>query len=299
MAGGAGGTHNRRVRPAARRGDDAEHHRHVDDHNGHDDDDLEWDVGRPEHERRDLMSRKKRMQNLREAKDKRMKKIALGGAVLLVAVLAFEVPKMLHSSGSSTSSPPPATTTTTAPGASTTPVATTTPTGTPVAAAAPTAASTKLPDSDTNPAVGKAKLYSFSHFTGKDPFVQQVNAAAASAGSASASTAAGSSESSKPPASGTTTAAISHKPTRTLAANGAARISINGRVQVVRVGTSFPSGNPLFRLVSVAGGAVRIGIAAGSYTSGAKTVSLAAGRSLTLVDTADGIRYSIRLLSAA
>jgi hypothetical protein len=28
-------------------------------------------------------------------------------------------------------------------------------------------------------------------------------------------------------------------------------------------------------------------------------VSLASGRSLTLVDTADGIRYSIRLLSAA
>jgi hypothetical protein len=65
------------------------------------------------------------------------------------------------------------------------------------------------------------------------------------------------------------------------------------------VGASFPSGNPLFRLVSVTGGVARIGIASGSYTSGSKTVSLASGRSLTLVDTADGIRYSIRLLSAA
>ncbi len=88
------------------------------------------------------------------------------------------------------------------------------------------------------------------------------------------------------------------QPTRTLAVTGAARIAVNGRVQIVRVGESFPSGDPLFRLVSVTGGAARIGIASGSYTSGAKTVSLAAGRPLTLVDTADGIRYTIRLISA-
>jgi hypothetical protein len=244
------------------------------------------------------MSRKKRMENLRETKDKRMKKIAIGGAVLLIAVLAFEVPKMLHKGGSSSSSPPPATTTTPgAPtsGAPTTGAPTATPAGTPVAGVAPTAASTKLPNSDLNPAAAKSQLYSFSHFTGKDPFVQQVNASAPTSGSTSSS----SSGSSKTPATGTTTAAISHKPSRTLAANGAARITVNGRVQVVRVGASFPSGNPLFRLVSVTGGVARIGIASGSYTSGSKTVSLASGRSLTLVDTADGIRYSIRLLSAA
>jgi hypothetical protein len=238
------------------------------------------------------MTRKKRMENLREAKDKRMKKIAIGGAVLLVAVLAFEVPKMLHNGGNTTSSTPPATTTT---GAPTTGAPTTTPVGTPVAAVAPTAASTKLPDSDLNPTVAKSQLYSFSHFTGKDPFVQQVNTSVPTPGATSS----GSSGSSKTPATGTTTAAISHKSTRTLAANGAARISINGRVQVVRVGASFPSANPLFRLVSVAGGVARIGLASGSYTSGARTVSLASGRSLTLVDTADGIRYSIRLISAA
>jgi len=44
---------------------------------------------------------------------------------------------------------------------------------------------------------------------------------------------------------------------------------------------------------------VRIGIANGSYSSGAHTVSLTLGRTLTLVDTADGIRYKIRLLSAS
>jgi hypothetical protein len=88
-----------------------------------------------------------------------------------------------------------------------------------------------------------------------------------------------------------------HQSTRVLAVTGAARISINGRVQIVRPGTSFPSSNPLFRLVSVSKGVARIGIASGSYSSGAHTVSLVAGRSLTLVDTADGIRYQLRLLS--
>jgi hypothetical protein len=240
------------------------------------------------------MSRKKRQQNLREAKDKRMKKVAIGGAVLLVAILAFEVPKMLHSGGSSTSSPPPATTTTT-PGASTTPAPATTPPGTASAAVVPTAASTKLSDTDVPPTRTKSQLYSFNHFTGKDPFVQQVNTAPAGSGSSGQS----SSGTGSKPASGTQAAAISQKPTRTLAANGAARISVNGRIQVVRVGASFPSANPLFRLVSVTGGVARIGLASGSYTSGARTVSLASGRSLTLVDTADGVRYSIRLISAA
>jgi hypothetical protein len=42
---------------------------------------------------------------------------------------------------------------------------------------------------------------------------------------------------------------------------------------------------------------VRIGIANGSYSSGAQTVSLSAGQSLTLVDTADGVRYKLTLIS--
>ena len=76
-------------------------------------------------------------------------------------------------------------------------------------------------------------------------------------------------------------------------------LQVNGKVQTVRIGASFPSSNPLFTLVSVAHGVARIGIANGSYASGAHTVSLAAGRSLTLVDTADGIRYKVELVSAS
>src|SRR5207253_3413370 len=104
------------------------HHVHDDDR--HHDHDVERYLSRPEQQWRDLMSRKKRMQNLREAKDRRTKKVALGLSVVLVAVLAFEVPKMLHH-GSSSSSPPPATTTTGAYTTSTSTTPTTAPTTAP------------------------------------------------------------------------------------------------------------------------------------------------------------------------
>jgi hypothetical protein len=240
------------------------------------------------------MSRKeKRMQDIREAKDRKMKKVAAGLAVVLAIVLAFEVPSMLKGSSSS-STPPPATTTDAS--ASATPSTSAAPTATApgtAAAAVTPVASSKLPNSDTPPRVGKSQLYSFSHFTSKDPFVQQVIDKSAGL----PDTDEGGASSTKKKTGSETTVKITHRQYgRTLAVRGAARISVNGRIQVVRVGTSFPSANPLFRLVSVGNGVAKVGIASGSYSSGAKTVSLVSGRTLTLVDTADGIRYQLRLL---
>ncbi len=243
------------------------------------------------------MSRKKRQQDLQQARDKKMKKVAVGLAVVLAVVLAFEVPKMLKHGGSSSAPPAQAVATTpsTSAAAPTTAAPTTAPAGTAAAAVTPVTSS-KLPNSDTLPRAGKAQLFAFSHFASKDPFVQQVNPAAASSTSSSSSN---SSTNYKPPTAAIgTTAAVTHQTGRALAVAGAVRISVNGRIQVVRVGTSFPSANPLFRLVSVKGGVARIAIASGSYSSGAQTVSLTAGRTLTLVDTADGIRYQLRLLAA-
>jgi hypothetical protein len=241
------------------------------------------------------MSRKSRMKDIREAKDRRAKRLAIGGVVVLAAVLAFEVPHVLKKSGGSASSAPPAATTTTGVSA---PPATTTP-GTAVAASVP-ATSTKLPNSDMSPRRLKSQLYSFSRFAGKDPFVQQVSASDITSGPTGASGA--SSSSSSAASSGVITAGpapAQQTSARTLAQRGSVTIQVNGKVQTVRVGASFPSSNPLFKLVSVAHGVARIGIAGGSYASGAQTVSLATGRSLTLVDTADGIRYKLELLSAS
>jgi hypothetical protein len=238
------------------------------------------------------------MKDIREAKDRRAKRLAIGGVVVLAAVLAFEVPHVLKKSGGSASSAPPAATTTDATTGASAPPATTSP-GTAAAANVPVT-STKLPNSDMTPRRLKSQLYSFSHFAGKDPFVQQVSASDITSGPTGASGA--SSSSSSAASSGVITAGpapAQQTSARTLAQRGSVTIQVNGKVQTIRVGASFPSSNPLFKLVSVANGVARIGIAGGSYASGAQTVSLATGRSLTLVDTADGVRYKLELLSAS
>lgn len=244
-----------------------------------------------------MSRRNKRLQDIRAAKDRRAKIMAIGGAVLLVAILAFELP---HYLGGSKNSAAAAATTTSATAGSTTPGAVSMPaataSGTPVATAALATGSTKLPNSDAAPNRSKSQLYSFDTFAGKDPFVQQVDTQASS--SSSSPTGAGSSTTSAPaPTTGTTS--VQQTSARTLASGGVARITVNGKSETVRVGKSFPSANPVFMLVSLAHGVAKIGIANGSYSSGAQTVRLSTGRSLTLVDTANGVRYTVRLLSGS
>lgn len=238
------------------------------------------------------------MKIVREAKDKRAKKLAIGGAVLLVAVLAFEIPHVMKKSGGSSNSAAPATTTTAA-GTSAAPASSaTTATGTATAATLP-ATSTRLPNSDVAPTRLKSQLLAFSEFASKDPFVQQVSAAditsSPSSGSSSGASAGGSGGGGG--GSSSFTAPAQQTASRTLAQTGAVTLQVNGKVQTVRVGASFPTSNPLFKLVAVTHGGVRIGIANGSYATGAQTVTLGAGRSLTLVDTADGVRYKVTLVS--
>ena len=236
------------------------------------------------------MSRKTRMQDIREAKDRRAKKLAIGGAVLLAVVLAWEIPHFLSGKKSAA----PAGTTTAAAVDSTTPGVTTpaaTATGTPASATPVSTPSPKLTSSDQPPRHSKGQLASFSTFASKDPFVQQVTVAPT-----------GTDASGTAPVVGTTssTSSSSKKPVltaRTLAQSGAVRISVNGRPESVRVGTSFPSSNPMFKLVSVNKGSVKIGIADGSYSNGAQTVSLRLNSPLTLVDSTNGVRYKLQLLA--
>jgi hypothetical protein len=258
------------------------------------------------------MSRKKRMQNVREAKDRRAKKLAIGGGVLLVAVLAYQMSHML---GGKKAAAAPAVTTTavgtssapTATGTTGAAVAPTTAPGTAGAAVLPMSGSTKLTNSDAEPERSKSELDSFSDFSGKDPFAQQLSSGTGSTTSTTSSTSSGQTTSATSPNTAIqTTSAHKHfarqgssaPSSRSLAQTGLTTIAVNGRVETVRVGAGFPSANPLFRLVSVSNGVARIGLADGSYSSGAHTVSLAAGHTLTLVDTADGIRYKLQLRAA-
>ncbi len=249
-----------------------------------------------------MSRRMKKLQDIRAAKDRRAKKLAIGGAVLLVAILAFELP---HYLGGKSNSPSAAGTTTSTtpgsatPGATSTPVATAP--GTAAAAAVPVAASTTLPkNSDVAPTRTKSQLYSFGTFSGKDPFVQQVATAQLGTSGTSGTSATGTPAPSSPaPAQTASSTSVQQTSARTLASSGVATIEVNGKTETVRVGKSFPSANPVFRLVSLAHGTANIGIANGTYTSGAQTVRLSSGRSVTLVDTADSVRYTVRLISAS
>jgi hypothetical protein len=253
-----------------------------------------------------------------KAKAKRQKMIAAVGGVLLLGLLAFQVPrtmKMLkQNQGTSSSSSTAATSTTAAPGS--TPLAPpalggSSTSGASVASATATSVDgVNDPSNPLPPAAGQ--LVSFSKFQSKDPFHQQItncesgadSGAGSGSGGSSACAAVTKSAAKKTPASG---AAVSVKAAtaKTVAVAPAparvtnAKIAVNGIANQVSVGSSFPASSPVFTLVSVTPRAVKIGIAGGNYENGAATVTLAKGKTLTLMNTADGTRYVLRLVAVS
>jgi hypothetical protein len=264
----------------------------------------------------------KKQQDLLKAKQKKQKIIVVVGGVFLLALLAFQVPRMMKQmnslNGNASASSSAATTTT----ASTTPAPAGTPPAdgslTPPTLSGPTTASTTpasssgLADSDPAPAVQDGQLVSFSRFIAKDPFSQQIEQnptsgdsgktgggtkpkpgkgsgdgkpvpPSASGGSGDGGSGDGGSTTPKPPAA---------DPTK-------ATISINGVSEDVQIGGAFPTAQPYFKLVSLESGEARIGIAGGSLAGGDQTVALVKGKKLTLQNTADGTRYELVLVSTA
>ena len=135
-------------------------------------------------------------------------------------------------------------------------------------------------------------LTSFSRFASKDPFSQQLSDVQSS--SSSPSSAGGSSGGSANPGI-PGVPGNAPKP-------GSAVISVNGTLYTVATKTDFPQASatdptlvPLFHLVSVTAHTATISIAGGSYATGAATVTLKENRPVTLMNTADGTRYTLVL----
>ena len=246
-----------------------------------------------------------------KAKAKRQKIIAAVGGVILLGVLGFQVPrtlKMLHPATETSSSPAPATTT------SATPAPISAPSLAGGNAAASTAASAPggdgISDPDAVPAPESGQLLAFGLFRSKDPFVQQLklNGATGSSGvvpvSSGATGATG-------PATGVSTGSSNGggvskpapKPVSALttpaAAPTTAVISVNGAPESVQVGGTFPATDPYFKLVSLTKKGAKISIAGGSLENGSPTVTLTKNKALTLMNTADGTRYVLRLVSVS
>jgi len=257
-----------------------------------------------------------------KAKAKRQKIFLAVGGVLLLGLLAFQVPrtmKMLKAQNQSTESSNSTSTTSTTAGS--TPLAPPTLDGsatggtsssgaTSAASSATSADGVSDPSNPLPPNAGQ--LVSFSKFKGKDPFHQQITDCASSASAdpaASADIAATScaststSGSSKPGSSkksstiGISSQPVAHRSTFVPVKVTKATISVNGIPSTVSVDGSFPSGTPVFTLVSLTRSAAKVGVLGGSYENGAATVTLAKGKTVTLMNTADGRRYVLRFLA--
>jgi hypothetical protein len=239
-----------------------------------------------------------------KAKAKKQKIYAAVGGVLLLGLLAFQVPrtmKMLN---------PP-----NADSAATTAPATTTPTSGPIAAptlsggnatavSAP-AGDGGLVDPDTVPPPQSGQLLSFGLFRTKDPFAQQLKLQCAGstggegvAACAKAAPTTGTSPAKTPP-SDTSRGVPTGTAPPTAAVLTTAVILVNGESQSVQVGGQFPSADPAFTLVSLTATTAKVGIAGGSFENGSQTVKLKKNKPLTLMNTADGTRYVLRFVSVS
>jgi len=219
-----------------------------------------------------------------KAKAKRQKIIAAVLGVLLLGVLAYEVPSLMKTMNKK----PPATPAAVATPAPAAPAAVAPTAGTPVSAAV--TGSGTLTDSDPAPLAGVGQLLSFDRFATKDPFVQQ--AGLPTAASTPAAVRAPTSVTNPPPPP--PPAAKQPSASRT-----SARISVNGTAEDVDVKATFPAADPVFVLVSLRNTSAKVGIAGGSLSTGTSTVTLLMGKKVTLMNTADGTRYDLLLVSVS
>jgi hypothetical protein len=241
-----------------------------------------------------------------KAKAKRQKIYAGIGGVILLAVLAFQVPrtlKMMHPADASSSSPPPASTT----ASTATPISAPSLSGGNAAAATAAPGGDGITDPDAVPLPQSGQLLAFGLFRSKDPFVQQLNLNGAT-GPTGPTSSAGATGSSGPAAEGsgaaggggsTPTSPPASTPATPAAPLTAAVISVNGAPESVQVGGTFPTSDPYFKLVSLTKKGAKISIAGGSLDNGAPTVTLTKNKALTLMNTADGTRYVLRLVSVS
>lgn len=253
-----------------------------------------------------MASKKTRIEDAKK-RDKRSKIMLVALGVVLAAVAAYEVPSMLAVMNKK---PPPGTTydpgpSPVVPGSGLPNVATA------GATATPAAASGQLVNTDVPPASAAGQLVTFEVFQTKNPFVPQVTSTDATVGTSTTpalpnhqptsttSTTTTTSSPETPPSAVPSSGGSSTTPTTTTPAPPPAptvTISVNGVTSRVGVAGTFPTGAPVFRLVSFQTGTAQIGIVGGSYAAGGATIPLRVGQPVTLQNTTDGKQYKLELL---
>jgi hypothetical protein len=238
-----------------------------------------------------------------KAKAAKQKKIAIGGAVLLVLLLAVEVPKTMkrmHGSGGAdwrTAQPAPPDATAAPPTGLAVP---TLAGGNPAAPAATTTQEGPLA-SETAPTAAVGQLASFGRFASKDPFASQAPTTPTATTPPTPPTppTTPSSDGSVPGAPGAAVpgSTPAAPPTAVLTS---AVIEVNKIKSLVTVNSDFPASTdpnmpPVFHLKSVTAHSAKVSIAGGTYSNGAPSITLQEGKPVTLMNTADGTRYTLVL----
>jgi hypothetical protein len=249
-----------------------------------------------------------------KAKAAKQKKMVIGLSVFLVLAMAYAVHTMMSLNGGGGAKPvaAPAAASTATPTATPAATPTVTPTAAPTLAGSPLAAAPAAAGpTDTSglisavkPTADTGQLLSFSRFESKDPFA---NGAASGGSTGTGGT--GSSPTSGSGGSGGSTGSGATTPPKVPPAPPAppapaptsAVISVNNTPEAVTSGANFPTANPnagangLFQLRSLTATTATVAIVGGSYASGSQTLTLKVNKPVTLVNTADGTRYTLML----
>ena len=249
------------------------------------------------------------------ARERKQKIFVAVGFVILAGLMVLQGPKLLKAfKGDSTAAPaaqPAAATPATDPA-----------TGTPVASPSTSATFVKAPKSskaelagvvivpEQPVKAGDGQLNSFSRFESKDPFVQQVKdeplltpaqvggLKAQASGTADAATKKAAAAAAAAAAAGAGApagqAGTGSTPSVPIALN-MAMLRVNGNLHFVELKKRFPKSDRAFELKTIKPGRVSIAVADGSFVGGG-TLVLRLGRQTTLVNTATGARYVVKLL---
>jgi hypothetical protein len=246
----------------------------------------------------------KKAVNPADAKKAKQKKILIGGGVLLLVLLAIQVPSLMKRMHGDSSMPAWRVASQQAAAAAPAPA---------VGLAAPTLAggnptgatqtSTTGLVAETAPTAAVGQLASFGRFASKDPFAAQTppgGSKPTTPAPPTPPTVPGGGE--VPSSGGGSTTTDSSPPTPPAPAPTSAVIAVNGVQGAVTVGSDFPqpsaqdaSLQPMFHLVSLTQHSAKIAIAGGSYANGAAALTLKERKPVTLMNTSDGTRYTIQL----
>jgi hypothetical protein len=224
----------------------------------------------------------------RAARERKQKIFVVVGGLVLVLLLAIQLPKVL---GGGSDSASPETSETTEATEATTQAETTAPEP---KTEAPTTVAVSLGDTDRPLPSDPRKLRSLRSFSGKDPFVQQVDTPTPEAGGEAGSAADGPGDGEEPqPEENSAGFSVGQ------ATASATVISVNGVRPVLSPGDLFPTASPTFVLVAEQPSAntVSIGVAGGQYEGGAKVTKLTVRKPLVLVNTTTGASYRLVLVS--